>query len=206
MTTQPDSQFEEFWLQRLTLATAEPPYARTTAEMLGATKLAPVELPAGLQGESAIPGLAAGFAAWLHRLTGAVRFSLGYGDASIRARVKRGRQRASAAGCRCCSTSTGATASRRWPSRPAREMGKASELAAEARDLMLRLPEFVEPRYLCAVEVVDSLEARPASNAQLELVIVRDGQRCRQGRPGLRPRAASTTPPPPGPPGSCPAG
>ena len=35
MTTQPDSQFEEFWLQRLTLATAEPPYARTTAETAG---------------------------------------------------------------------------------------------------------------------------------------------------------------------------
>ena len=46
MTTQPDSQFEEFWLQRLTLATAEPPYARTTAELLGTTKLVPVELPA----------------------------------------------------------------------------------------------------------------------------------------------------------------
>ena len=38
---------------------------------------------------------------------------------------------------------------------------------------MLRLPEFVEPRYLCAVEIADSLESRPASNAQLELVIVR---------------------------------
>jgi natural product biosynthesis luciferase-like monooxygenase protein len=174
MTTQPDSQFEEFWLQRLTLATAEPPYARTTAETLGATKLAPVELPAGLQGESATPALVAGFAAWLHRLTGAARFSVGYGDASIRSRVNEGGNALSGRvpvlfdidrghSLEALAKQTGA------------EMGKASELAAEARDLMLRLPEFVEPRYLCAVEIADSLEARPASNAQLELVIVRTG-------------------------------
>ena len=79
----------------------------------------------------------------------------------------------SAAGCRCCSTSTGATSFEALAKQTGAEMGKASELAAEARDLMLRLPEFVEPRYLCAVEIADSLEARPASNAQLELVIVR---------------------------------
>jgi hypothetical protein len=128
MTTN-DSQFEEFWLQRLTLATAEPPYARATAELLGATKLAPIEVPGGLQGESGIPGLAAGFASWLHRLTGAVRFSLGHGEAGLRARVKEGGNALSgrvpllfdidrAQSFEALVKQTGA------------EMGKASELAA----------------------------------------------------------------------------
>jgi natural product biosynthesis luciferase-like monooxygenase protein len=166
MTTQPD--FEEFWLQRLTLATAEPPYARTTAEMLGTTNLIPVELPAGVNE----PGLAAGFAAWLHRLTGAVRFSLGHGDAGIRGRVKEGGNALSGRVPLLFDIDRGQSFEALTRQTGA-EMGKASELAAEARDLMLRLPEFVEPRYLCAVEIADSLESRPASNAQLELVIVR---------------------------------
>ena len=174
--TQPDSQFEEFWLQRLTLATAEPPYARATAEVQGSTRVTALDLPAGLSDAL----LVSGFAGWLHRLTGALRFSLGYSDDSVRKQIREpvDEQVGALSGqIPLLFEIDREEAFEALARRTAAEISKTSELAGEARDLMRRLPEFVEPRYLCAVDVVASEADRHPGNAQLQLVIAREPAR-----------------------------
>jgi natural product biosynthesis luciferase-like monooxygenase protein len=137
-------------------------------------ELVALDVPAGLSETQVV----AAYAAWLHRLTGGVSFSLGYTDPAVARALRQ----------------DGVTLSGRLPllfnidgnqtfeaaaRATAEEISRAGELAEAARDLMVRLPDLVEPRYLCSVVILerDAGEGQKrgvdATGAQLTLRIQR---------------------------------